>query len=168
LQILTTMKYLSLRQVFTSLLVLATTTKADGSWTSRAPAVNSTSGLIIGHRAERRPSSYEFLGIKYGQAPTGELRFASPKRYIAPEGTVFEASNWVILCSPCVNGIMGLTLKIERRLPSEHTTCDDIPQFHWERLRHLQSVHGTSREPTRRGLPRFEHLDEIAIEAAVE
>jgi hypothetical protein len=165
---LTAMKCLSLRQFLTSILVLATTTTADGSSTSGVPAINSSSGLVIGHKAEHKPNSYEFLGIKYGQAPIGELRFASPKRYIAPEGTVFEASNWVILCSPCVNGTMGLTQEIERRLPCEHTTCDDLPQFHQERLRHLQPVHGTSREPTRRGLPRSEHLDEIAIEASME
>jgi hypothetical protein len=165
---LTAMKHLSLRQVFNSVLALAATTTAGGSWTSGAPAVNSTSGLIVGHKAEHRPNTYEFLGIKYGQAPTGELRFASPKRYIAPEGTVFEASNWVILCSPYVNGITGLTQEIERRLPSEHTTCDDLSQLHWQRLRHLQSIHGSSWEPTRRRLPRSEHLDEICVEASVE
>jgi hypothetical protein len=86
LRILEDMKRLS--QVLTGILVFATGSLAD------APAVNSTSGLIIGHKAENT-NSYEFLGIKYGQAPTGELRFASPKRYLAPEGTVFEASNWV-------------------------------------------------------------------------
>jgi hypothetical protein len=89
------MKRLSLRQVLTGVLVLATTTSAGGLGSSEAPAVKSTSGLIVGHKAEHRPNSYEFLGIKYGQAPIGELRFASPRRYIAPEGTVFEASNWV-------------------------------------------------------------------------
>lgn len=85
------MKRLPLRQVLTGVLVLAT----GGLGSSEAPAVKSTSGLIVGHKAEHRPNSYEFLGIKYGQAPIGELRFASPRRYIAPEGTVFEASNWV-------------------------------------------------------------------------
>ena len=89
------MKHLSPRQVLTGALVLATTTSAGGIGISGAPAVHSTSGLIVGHKAEHRPNSYEFLGIKYGQAPIGELRFASPRRYIAPEGTVFEASNWV-------------------------------------------------------------------------
>ena len=87
------MKRLPLRQVLTGVLVLAT----GGLGSSEAPAVNSTSGLIVGHKAEHRPDSYEFLGIKYGQAPIGELRFASPKRYVAPGGTVFEASNWVKL-----------------------------------------------------------------------
>ena len=87
------MKRLPLRQVLTGVLVLAT----GGLGSFEAPAVNSTSGLIVGHKAEHRPDSYEFLGIKYGQAPIEELRFASPKRYIAPGGTVFEASNWVKL-----------------------------------------------------------------------
>jgi hypothetical protein len=87
------MKRLPLRRVLTGVLVLATGVLGS----SEAPAVNSTSGLIVGHKAEHRPDSYEFLGIKYGQAPIGELRFASPKRYIAPGGTVFEASNWVKL-----------------------------------------------------------------------
>jgi carboxylesterase type B len=63
-----------LSQVLTGILVFATGSLAD---------------------APENTNSYEFLGIKYGQAPTGELRFASPKRYLAPEGTVFEASNWV-------------------------------------------------------------------------
>jgi hypothetical protein len=89
------MQRLSLRKVLTGILVLATTTTADGIGIPGAPAVKSTSGLVVGHKAEHRPNSYEFLGIKYGQAPIGELRFASPRRYIAPEGTVFEASNWV-------------------------------------------------------------------------
>jgi hypothetical protein len=91
----TAMKRLSLKLVLNSVLVLATTTSAGGLGSSEAPAVNSTSGLVVGHKAEHRPNSYEFLGIKYGQAPIGELRFASPKRYIAPGGTVFEASDWV-------------------------------------------------------------------------
>jgi hypothetical protein len=77
-----------LSHVITGILVFATGSLAG------TPAVNSTSGLIIGHKAENT-NSYEFLGIKYGQAPTGELRFASPKRHLAPEGTVFEASDWV-------------------------------------------------------------------------
>jgi hypothetical protein len=149
-----------LSQVLTGILVFATGSLAD------APAVNSTSGLIIGHKAENT-NSYEFLGIKYGQAPTGELRFASPKRYLAPDGTVFEASNWVNPSS-LSNKTVGLTQRIECRLPSRYTACDDFPQFHWNRFRNLQPVHGASWEPAGRGLPRSEHLDEVAIKATVE
>jgi carboxylesterase type B len=59
------------------------------------PHVNSTSGLIIGHQAPDSPDTFEFLGIKYGQAPVGELRFAPPEKYTAPSNTVYNASNWV-------------------------------------------------------------------------
>jgi hypothetical protein len=133
----------------TGLLAFATTSVADNSRTSEAPSVNSSSGRIIGHRAASRPNTYEFLGIKYGQAPIGELRFASPKRYLAPEGTVFEASKWVNLRSPYEDDTAGLIQRTERRLPSRYTTCDDFSQFHRKRFRYLQSVHRASREPTR-------------------
>ncbi|KAK7964099.1 cholinesterase precursor [Apiospora saccharicola] len=56
--------------------------------------VNTTSGLVGGHQAANRTSVTEFLGIKYAAAPTGELRFAPPKRFAAPPGTLYEASNW--------------------------------------------------------------------------
>lgn len=57
--------------------------------------VNTTSGLIIGHRAPNKTDVTEFLGIKYAEAAVGELRFAAPKRYIALPGTVYNASEWV-------------------------------------------------------------------------
>jgi hypothetical protein len=65
------------------------------------PQVNTTSGIILGHQAPNRTGVSEFLGIQYGQAPVGELRFAAPKRYIAPAGTVFEASEWVRVYLSC-------------------------------------------------------------------
>lgn len=63
------------------------------------PQVKSTSGTIIGHRAPHRPDTFEFLGIKYGQAPVGELRFAPPERYVAPPDLVYNASTWVSITS---------------------------------------------------------------------
>ncbi|KAJ8113604.1 hypothetical protein OPT61_g4300 [Boeremia exigua] len=54
----------------------------------------STGGIVIGHRATNKTSVTEFLGIRYAEAPVGELRFAAPKKYVAPHGTVFEASEW--------------------------------------------------------------------------
>jgi hypothetical protein len=60
-----------------------------------APRVRSSSGTIVGHRAPHRPRTFEFLGIKYGKAPVGELRFAAPERYVAPPGFVYDASTWV-------------------------------------------------------------------------
>lgn len=58
------------------------------------PSVSSTSGHIIGHRAPNRTDTYEFLGIKYGQAPVGGLRFAAPQSYSPPDGTTYNASQW--------------------------------------------------------------------------
>lgn len=62
------------------------------------PAVSTTSGLIIGHAAPNRPEVSEFLGIRYAEAPVGNLRFAPPTRYHAPPGTVYNASNWAPDC----------------------------------------------------------------------
>jgi carboxylesterase type B len=54
-----------------------------------------TGGIIIGHGASNKTSVTEFLGIRYAEAPVGELRFAAPKKYVASRSTVFEASEWV-------------------------------------------------------------------------
>ncbi|KZM23178.1 hydrolase [Ascochyta rabiei] len=54
----------------------------------------STGGTIIGHGASNKTSVTEFLGIRYAEAPVGVLRFAAPKKYVAPQGSVFEASEW--------------------------------------------------------------------------
>jgi hypothetical protein len=57
--------------------------------------VQTTSGIVVGHEASNRTDVTEFLGIRYAQAPIGNLRFAAPVPYVAPEGAVFEASDWV-------------------------------------------------------------------------
>lgn len=54
-----------------------------------------TGGVIIGHAASNRTGVTEFLGIRYAEAPVGELRFAAPKKYVAPRDSIFEASQWV-------------------------------------------------------------------------
>ncbi|KAK6858393.1 hypothetical protein PG995_006092 [Apiospora arundinis] len=75
-------------------LVLALTALASAIETS-LPRVSTTSGLIGGHAAPNRTCVVEFLGIKYATAPTGELRFEPPKRFTVPQGTYYEASEWV-------------------------------------------------------------------------
>jgi hypothetical protein len=61
----------------------------------QAKVQTSTGGAIIGHGASNKTGVTEFLGIRYAEAPVGELRFAAPKKYVAPSGSVFEASEWV-------------------------------------------------------------------------
>ncbi|KAH7069523.1 cholinesterase precursor [Paraphoma chrysanthemicola] len=74
---------------------LLVTSTVGAPHTSR---VQTTSGGIIGHQASNRTSVTEFLGIRYAEPPVGELRFAAPKKYVAPAGTVFEASEWSADC----------------------------------------------------------------------
>ncbi|KAF1945365.1 cholinesterase precursor [Clathrospora elynae] len=57
-----------------------------------------SSGTLIGHQAANKTCVTEFLGIRYAVAPVGELRFAAPKKYLAPAGTVYEASEWSADC----------------------------------------------------------------------
>lgn len=74
----------------------------------------STGGTIIGHGASNKTSVTEFLGIRYAEAPVGELRFAAPKKYVAPAGTVFEASEWV--CNLSYAPHVACTDKTSRRM----------------------------------------------------
>jgi carboxylesterase type B len=57
--------------------------------------VETSSGTVVGHPASNKTHVTEFLGIRYAQAPIGELRFAAPKKYEAQPGSIFEASEWV-------------------------------------------------------------------------
>lgn len=57
--------------------------------------IQTSSGIIIGHSASNKSQVTEFLGIRYAEAPVGELRFAAPKKYVAPAGTVYQAAEWV-------------------------------------------------------------------------
>lgn len=62
---------------------------------NQSNGVVTTSGFIVGHAAQNRSQVTEYLGIRYADAPIGELRFAAPRRFVAAENTVFEASQWV-------------------------------------------------------------------------
>ena len=45
--------------------------------------VDTSSGPVAGHAATDYPDVSEYLGIPYGQAPVGDLRFAAPVKYSA-------------------------------------------------------------------------------------
>ncbi|KAF2204208.1 cholinesterase precursor [Delitschia confertaspora ATCC 74209] len=61
---------------------------------NNAPQAVTSSGTLIGHQASNKTFVSEYLGVRYAQAPTGDLRFAPPKRYIVPFGTVYQAKEW--------------------------------------------------------------------------
>jgi hypothetical protein len=56
-------------------------------------SVDTSSGTLIGHESSNKTHVTEFLGIRYAQAPVGELRFAAPRKYVALAGMVFELSS---------------------------------------------------------------------------
>ena len=62
-------------------------------------SVRTSSGLIKGHAAPRRPGVSEYLGIPYASPPTGDLRFAPPVAFDSEE--IIEASSYVCI-SPCL------------------------------------------------------------------
>jgi hypothetical protein len=66
-----------------------------GSLLSQSSRAQTGSGTWIGHQATNKTRVTEFLGIRYAEAPVGELRFAAPKKHVAPIDTIFEASEWV-------------------------------------------------------------------------
>ncbi|KAF2854712.1 cholinesterase precursor [Plenodomus tracheiphilus IPT5] len=83
------------------LVVAAAAASFSGSTIAVSPSPNgvqTSSGTIFGHQAANRPRVTEFLGIRYAEAPVGDLRFAAPKKFEAPAGTIFEASEWSADC----------------------------------------------------------------------
>ena len=62
-------------------------------------AVNTTSGLIVGHPAPNATQVSEYLGIPFAQPPVGQLRFAPPVAYHSTR--TFNASRFGADC-PCM------------------------------------------------------------------
>jgi hypothetical protein len=83
--------------VFTlALLLLGVRSGADsanGFW-DVGQAVETTSGIILGHAASETTHVSEYLGIRYAKPPLGRLRFARPERFWN-EREVFNASAFV-------------------------------------------------------------------------
>jgi hypothetical protein len=75
-----------------------------GTLLSQSSRVPTSSSTWIGHQAPNRSSVTEFLGIRYAEAPVGELRFAAPRKYVAPVDAIFEASEWVSLQQELLHG----------------------------------------------------------------
>ena len=56
-------------------------------------AVNTTSGIVIGHSSTNRTSVLEYLGIPYAQPPVLSLRFEPPVTFTST--AAYNASNYV-------------------------------------------------------------------------
>lgn len=67
-------------------------------------SVETSSGLVEGHAAPRRPAVSEYLGIPYASPPIGDLRFAAPVAYDF-NGTI-QASAYV-RSLPSFRGVCG-------------------------------------------------------------
>ncbi|KAB8077933.1 hypothetical protein BDV29DRAFT_153229 [Aspergillus leporis] len=55
--------------------------------------INTTSGIVKGKPSPVRPGVSAYLGIRYGKAPRGDLRFAAPVPVDRSPG-VFNASSF--------------------------------------------------------------------------
>lgn len=66
------------------------TTTKDVQQDSNFPEITTSSGRYVGHTSSRSPDVIEYLGISYGQSPTGPLRFASPVGFVSNQS--FNAS----------------------------------------------------------------------------
>lgn len=60
--------------------------------------VNTSSGPVAGHAAVEFPEVSEYLGIQFGQAPIGDLRFAAPVKFNG--STLNNGSSYVFNCPP--------------------------------------------------------------------
>jgi hypothetical protein len=90
------------------------TRDADNLGESQKPfvvggAVKTTSGTVIGHAAGKRPAVSEYLGIRYAQAPVGDLRFAAPKKYTSND-TFIAAAYVRFSCPVLFNTIVLISL----------------------------------------------------------
>ncbi|KAL9059370.1 MAG: hypothetical protein Q9162_001239 [Coniocarpon cinnabarinum] len=72
---------LSLATVLALLALLQTSLAQAAAGFQVGQAVNTTSGIVIGHRAKNATQVSEYLGIPFAHPPVGDLRFAPPVPY---------------------------------------------------------------------------------------
>jgi len=102
--------------------------------------VETSSGTLVGHPSSNKTHVTEFLGIRYAEAPVGELRFAAPKKYEAPAGTVFEASEWVS--------------NQKKSIPNAQANDYSLRTFKFHDARNMSNLDVVTAPPTSRPYPR--------------
>jgi hypothetical protein len=142
-----------------ALLIIALLASNFASVSGKLPLVQTTSGSIIGHAAPNSSDVTEFLGIRYAEAPVGDLRFAAPKKHVASTGTVFEAAEWVDNCRNRSHQYM--LMNIVRRLPVQQAAREQFPEFHSAiRPASVEELCSTKQQLGIGRLPQAQHLDE--------
>jgi hypothetical protein len=80
----------------------------QSNWTV-GQIVQTSSGPVSGHPATNDSQVSEYLGIPYGQAPIGDLRFAAPVKFIG--NTSLNGTSFVSLH---INGHIFLLMRLHR------------------------------------------------------
>lgn len=85
-------------------------------------SVRTSSGMIEGHSAPRRPAVSEYLGIPYASPPIGDLRFAPPVTYHSDE--IVHAAAYV-----CITPLWPLIRDTDRHSqgPYVYVHNNDLP-----------------------------------------
>jgi hypothetical protein len=82
------------------------TPQPSSSWTI-GEIVKTTSGSVEGHPSKLHSEVSEYLGIPYAQPPTGDLRFAAPKKLEAKESNLIKAVQYGPDCPAPVGSSPG-------------------------------------------------------------
>lgn len=94
------LQILSLAALGACSISLSQAARAGSNWTI-GQTVHTTSGPVIGRPAAYAPDVSEYLGVPFGVAPVGDLRWAAPVRFYGNKtlnGTVFVSSQDRPLC----------------------------------------------------------------------
>lgn len=98
----------------------------QANWTV-GQAVEISSGRVIGHAAKNASASgvSEYLGIPFGKAPTGNLRFAAPEKFEGSSSLIINGSVYVSDPIPLDDRIRLTETVLGKLLPTSN--------LHWQR-----------------------------------
>lgn len=93
----------------------------QSNWTV-GQAVEINSGRVIGHAAKNASASgvSEYLGIPFGKAPVGDLRFAAPEKFEGSSSLVINGSIYVSNFNTSDESNMLIDAVIGKLLPTSN------------------------------------------------